>query len=438
MTAFQINPSHKTTVLLCSIVCILSVNYITYAPILEFGFLTGWDDAWQVINPYTETWSWDNFRSILTNYSYGGQYSPANQIIYTLIYHFFGYCPGMFHLMCLVLHASNSILVFIILRHILLVNRVETQKSTVISLLIALLFASHPLQVESVAWISASKILVYSFFYLLSIWFYLIYIQKNKWVWYILLTLFFILSFGGKEQAITFPVSLLWVDLALRRNFRGLKVWVEKIPIFLLAGVFAYSTMKSNGLNIGWLEGNNSYPLAHRLVFSCYSFFEYMVKILIPVNLLYLYPFPMLAGEPLPGRFLIYPALLLMIGIGFLKFWKQRPVWLGISWFLILVSLMLHIIPITRPNIVADRYVYLALPGIFFIVVWYFMIILGSKPQWRKIIAGVGLVWMLFLFVSSYQRTQVWSDNHSLKEKIYILLQEGEDKTKTQENEATQ
>jgi len=430
------NQLSKNTVLFCSVACILSLSYLIYNSILDFGFLTGWDDGWQVINKYTETWSPDNFKSILTDYYYG-QYSPANQAIYTLIYHFFGYRPGVFHLMCLALHAGNSILVFFIIKRLLSTNNVETPKSTVISLSVALLFAAHPLQVESVAWISASKILVYSFFYLWALWFYFAYIRRKNIFWYMIMIVCFIVSFGGKEQAITFPVCLLWIDLACRRNFRGWKVWIEKIPVFLLTVFFVYITFQSYHSSLaGLLERSENYPFIHRIVFTCYSFCEYIIKTFVPFNFLYIYPYPMLAGEPLPFKFWLYPFIMLIIALAFWKFWRQRPVWLAVFWFLIHTALMLHIFPLTRANIVADRYVYLALPGILFIVVRYFLVFWETKPKLRSVLAGAGLIWVLLICVPANQRTHIWRDDASLKEKLNLLLQERKGELEQKENES--
>lgn len=391
-----------------------------YAPVLGYGFLTGWDDGWQVLNPYTETWTWDNFRTILTD-DYYRQYSPTNQTLYTILYHFVGYRPGWFHLMCLLLHASNSILIFMILRKILPV----CHRSSMIAFLVALLFAAHTLQVESVAWISASKILVYSFFYLWAIWFYLSYIKRDKIFWYAPMLVCFILSFGGKEQAITFPVCMFWIDFVCRRKLRERKLWVVKIPVFLLTFFFVYLTFESyNSSMVGLLTKNDNYPFVHRTVFACYSFCEYIIKTFIPFNFLYMYPFPMLVGEPLPPKFWLYPVFLLVVGLAFWKFWKQRHVWLALFWFLIHTALMLHIFPLTRANIIADRYVYLALPGILFIVVRVFVVAWETRPQLRRILSGTALIWVMFLCVLANQRTHVWRDNESLKEKMNLLLQE--------------
>jgi hypothetical protein len=149
-----------------------------------------------------------------------------------------------------------------------------------------------------------------------------------------------------------------------------------------MALFFAYFTLESHeSSNVGLLSQEDFYPFWQRIFFACYAFCEYMVKIIVPFNLLFIYPFPMLIGEALPVRFLIYPVLLLIIGFGFWNFLKQRSVWLGMLWFLIHIALMLHIVPLSRINIVADRYVYLALPGILFIIVWYLVDVWETKPK---------------------------------------------------------
>jgi hypothetical protein len=393
-----------------------------YFPILGHNFLTAWDDGWQVFNEYTEEESWANVWYILTEYYYG-QYSPANQMLYTILHHLVGYHLGWFHLLCLLLHTGNALLLFVLARQLLVVNLPDGsgRKAITIALGVALLFAVHPLQVESVAWVSASKILVYSFFYLWALWCYLRYLQNGKGAWYFAMFLCFVLSFGGKEQAITFPVCLLWIDLVCRRNFRDSKLWYEKMPVFILALLFVYTAMESTGHVKTLIDGQN-YPFVHRFVFTCYAFCEYVVKAFFPAKLLYLYPFPMLAGEPLPVWFWMYPALLLIVGVAFWKFWKQRTVWLGVSWFLIHIAMMLHIVPLPRLSIVADRYIYLAVPGLFFMLVWYVYAAWEARSQYRKWILTGSAVGLLLLGTLAHNRAAVWHDNASLKKDLQELL----------------
>jgi len=403
---------------LVSLACIA-----VYFPILGHDFLTAWDDGWQVFNEYTETWSLANFWYILTEY-YHGQFSPSNQILYTILHRFVGYHPACFHLMSLILHIGNSLLIFIILRRILIFRLTAEAEHKIlsVSLGVALLFAIHPLQVESVAWISASKILVYTFFYLLALWFYLCFLEKGKkGIFYFAVLLCYVVSFGGKEQAIMLPLCLLLIDYVYRRNFRESALWYEKMPIMVLTVVFVYTTMESTG-HVQTLVSGQTYPLLHRFVFTCYAFFEYIVKTFFPFNLLYLYPFPMLIGEPLPTRFWIYPALLLVIGAGFWKFFWQRYVLLGLLWFVIHISMMLHILPLPRLSIVADRYIYLAFPGLFFIMAWYIYSVWEMRAQYRRWIFAGCIAFLLLLGAIAHHRANVWHDNASLKRGVQEML----------------
>lgn len=416
--------SLKQKLVCCSSIVIVSL--LVYFPVIGNDFLSLWDDGWQVFNNNTEEWSWPNVWEILTTYR-GGQYSPLNQFMYTVLYHFTGYNPAWFHAMSLLLHAGNALLVFFITHQILLFSLGNncSQKAFAVSLGVALLFAVHPLQVEAVAWISASKVLVYSFFYLWAIWFYLRYLKHGKALDYIAVLVCYTLSFGGKEQAITLLVCLFWIDLAYRRNLRDGNLWYEKIPILLLTLFFVFQTLDSHNPNNPTLISQAAgYTFIQRFVFGCYSLCEYLLKTIFPVKLMYIYPFPMLAGEPLPLQFWIYPLVVLVAGVCFWKFWKQRPVWLGMGWFIIHLAMVLHVVPISRFTIIADRYVYLALPGIFFVMMWYLHTACEYWPRCRKWIISCCFVCLLSLSVTAHLRTNVWHDNDTLKKEVRELLEQ--------------
>lgn len=416
------NLIHKYRWLSCGIIALACS--VVYFPILGNDFLTDWDDGWQVMNEYTETWSWQNIWYILTEYYYG-QYSPANQLLYTSVYHFVGYHPAWFHLVSLLLHTCNALLVYVITLRLLQVNLTKGHEVKIagIALGVSLMFAVHPLQVESVAWVSASKVLVYSLFYLLAVWCYLGYLQKGKGGWYFAMLACFILSFGGKEQAVTLPVCLLWIDLVYRRNFGDSKLWYEKLPVLLLTIIFVYTTFESHASsNTGILSQEQTYPFIQRVVFGSYAFCEYIVKTVFPVKLLYVYPFPMRIGEQLPYWFWMYPILLLIVAICFRKFWLQRVVGLPMLWFVIHIGLMLHIIPMSRFAIVADRYIYLAIPGLLFVIAWYIYAAYDRWLHYRRWIACACILWLLVLGISTHQRTKVWHDNVSLKKELRDLF----------------
>lgn len=409
-----------------AVIAVTIITAVIYMHSLGNGFLMRWDDRWMVFNDYTTNFSWENTVNIFTTF-YTGQYSPINQWIFSLIYHFWGFNPTTFHLLSLVLHIGCACLVGFIIG--CFVNRK-------IAWIVALLFATHPLQVESVAWISASKILVYSFFYLLAIRFYIAYVRKGMMVYYLAVFLCFILSFGGKEQAVTLPVCLLVFDALLKRNFKDKMIWQEKIPLFLLAFFFAYVTLLSHASRgLGILTDRDVYPFFQRVAFGAYAYTEYIVKTILPVNLMFLYPFPIRIGAQLPWNFYIYPVGWIVVITVFYKYWLKPPLLNGMLYYTVLIALTLHVVPIERLAIVADRYIYLALPGLLFIMVYYIDHWIKQAGRWKKWLIGGAIIYMLALGFYSWHRSFAWESNEALKGKMRELIRQREESYKASKNE---
>jgi len=357
--------------LLICVACLL-----VFAPVVFFDFQSGWDDGWAVKNSYTILgFTPTNLKYVFTNFHYG-QYSPISQVIYMGIYSVFGFNPAVFHLYPLLLHIANSCLVLLFIRRISSKFAcIDTARK--VAFLTALLFAIHPLQVESVAWISASKIPLYTLFTLLAMITYIKYVETGKIRYYTGVYVLFICSYGCKEQTIVFPFILALLDIILSRSAlvfgektgfqtAGRQSWgfllLEKLPFLLFAlfaGLLMYVHQNETAKEV-W----TGYPFSQRLVFACYSLADYFGKTVFPVNLLYLYPFPMKPGQELPVHFLIYPVLVLGL-LAFLIKAIKRTHWqavFGLLFFLINLILVLHVIAMSRAAIVADRYVTSTLP----------------------------------------------------------------------------
>jgi len=424
---------------------LLGVVFAVYFPILGNDFLYYWDDQWQVLNRYTEGGiTFSNLWAILTEF-YGGQYSPVNQYMYLLIYSLFGYNPAVFHLASLLLHVGCVCLVYLIVLRVLKKweegamttdARMQTNSVTksfgfaqLTAWVTALLFAVHPMNVESVAWISASKIVVYAFFYLAATYMFIIYLERKKLSFYILTVFLFLLSFGGKEQAITFPVWLILLCWLFGRSFKERKVWMELTPFFLLSIALGIVTMLSQAANGGGvLSDTIQYPLWQRFVLCSFSLGEYIVKFTFPYNLLYIYPFPMLIGEPLPAWMLLYPALTLIVTVTLWEYIKKMPVAVGLLFFLIHIALALHVVPLSRFVVIADRYIYLACIGLSFIVAYYFIkYTLQQTGIKRKMMFGCFSLIILFLGVYSNLRCRDWKDTDSIKREIRELIRQRAD-----------
>ncbi len=429
---FFMERNNKNFLFISLLVCI---TFIVYLPTLNNLLLTGsngWDDGWQVTNFYTEGGlNWENIKYIFIE-PYFGQYSPINQLMYLLIYNIAEYNPFYYHLTSLLLHIINSCLVFFILKNLLeFSNKIESaQRINNIAFITTLFFALHPLQVEAVAWVSASKVVLFSLFYLIGTLTFIQHLKTRKRTFYFLTILCFILSYGSKEQALTFPVWILFVYWVYGINIRKVKTWLQVLPFFVLSivlGLFFLLALSrtTNG------ELNTLYPLWQRFFYASYSIAEYFTKWFFPYKLLFYYPFPNQVGEALPTWLFAYPILLITI---LAIFWEYISHWVistGLLFFLLHIALMLHIIPMDRSMITSDRYTYLASIGFAFIVSYLFFILADKWKKYRK-----GLFFVLFsIFVVlgtySHNRVKAWHDSGSIKNVLNKQKNKDENQTTT-------
>jgi hypothetical protein len=418
----------------------------TYLPILGNDFLYFRDDQWVVMNRYTESGlNLQNLWAVLTEF-YHGQYAPLNELLYLILYSIFGYNPFWFHLASLLLHAANVALVYVCIIRLLELNRkfiVGNQQLT--AFITASIFALHPFNVESVAWMSASKILIYSFYYLLATLAFLCFLKnrsirhneldpqsptKNSFIgkYYFFTLLLFICSFLGKEQAVSFPLWMLLIYWLTGYNFKNKKLWFVVAPFFILSLIFGIMTILSQtGGNS--LFDQSGYPMWQRTVYACYSFTEYLLKSVFPFKLSYLYPFPSVVGEPLPDWLLIYPLLLSVLAITFWKFAvKNKIILFCLLFFGIHIAVALHIVSLSRFAVVADRYAYIAAIGVCFVIAHYTILFINKLNGYRKtVLCFAFAAYLLYFGIYSNIRCRVWHDTDSLKKEIRELLKDRHD-----------
>jgi hypothetical protein len=407
-------------------ILLAATTILVYSPVFWNNFLYQWDDQWMVMNYFTEAgWTWNNLWRIFSEF-YHGQYSPVNELLYVLVYSIFGYSPLAFHSACLLLHVANVCMVFLCCRKLLKMNgKVMEEQITAISFIATLLFAVHPMNVESIAWISASKVLVYAFFYLLATYSCLQYLERKKIGYYMLAVFLFVLSLGGKDQAVTFPLWMLLIYWIAGHDFKDKKLWMQVAPFFLLslAGGLLTTLVQTNSLNL--FDRDGAYPLWQRLIYACYSLTEYLVKIFVPVKLSYLYPFPSQPGEAIPSWLLVYPAMVLIISMSFWNFIiRHKPILFGLLFFAIHIALALHIVSLPRFAVVADRYVYLASTGTAFVVAYYAV---RLTKRYKVIVITALTVYILYLGAYANIRTKVWHDTDTIKKELRELLKERND-----------
>ena len=409
------------------LIVLMLTGVVLYLPVLQNQFLLQWNDQWAVMNEYTEGgFGARNLWRILTEF-FHGQYGPLNEYLYLILYGFFGYDPFPFHLTSMVLHVINIGLAYVMLRKILFMSgRVEAENVNVISFLTVLIFAVHTCNVESVAWMSASKVLIYALFYFGATCTFLLFIEKKKIICYAFTVLLFVLSFLSKDQAVTFPLWMLLIYWLLNYKLTDKTVWRAVIPFFVLSAVFGTVTMYSQlDSGQGVLSDMPAYPLWQRMVFGCYTLMEYTVKSLFPYKLSHLYPFPAVIGDPLPQWLYLYPVLFIIV---ITSLWKYLSHWVlkfGLLFFLIHIFLVLNVIQLSRHSIVGDRYLYVALLGTGFILSSFGVYLYQKlKTPFKIAVCCLFACYILYLGTYSNMRIRSWYDSDTLKKEMRDLLKQ--------------
>ncbi|MGO9403153.1 MAG: hypothetical protein ACLPVW_06745 [Terriglobales bacterium] len=277
----------------------------------------------------------------------------------------FGLNSGPPHFVNVVLHAANVLLLFWLLQ--------RATGAVWRSFLVAALFAVHPLNVETVAWVAERKSLLCTLFSLLTIAAYGGYVRRPGWKKYMVVVVAFGLALMSKPMAVSLPVVLLlldywplerYEDLPWRR--RWVRLWVEKLPLFLMSAASSVVTIVAQRSS-GAMVLTFALPLSVRLENAVVSYVAYVGKTFWPSKLAVFYPHP---EHSLPWADVMAAAVLLVaITMAVLYFHRSR--YLVMGWFLFVVTLI-PVIGIVQvgSQAMADRYAYIPCIGIFVIIAW--------------------------------------------------------------------
>ncbi len=395
----------KKTGVIISIFAILVVTFLAYFPSLKGGF-TNWDDhVYLTRNLKVRDLSGENVKSIFTSF-HGDLYVPLTLFSFSLEYRLFGLDPRVYHTTNLLLHLANTLLVFWLV--LLLSRRLG------VSLIAALLFGVHPIHVESVAWITERKDVLYAFFFLGSLIAYLYYLRKQAGGYYYLSLFLFFISLLPKAQGLCLPLVLLLFDYFLGRKLDR-RTLFEKAPFFGLAAVFliiAFIGQTAAGrFSEGELFAGPLNPL-----FGVFSLVFYLVKLCLPVGLSSIYPFPYLgAGGRIPLLFLPAPFILAAVVIGAVFSGRYgKKVIFAFLFFLFNVLLVLQFVP-TGSAIAADRYMYIPSIGFFYLAGEFYSWLYRRKSGRVKAVLSAALISIaVLLSCLTWLRCGVWRDSETL------------------------
>ena len=377
---------------------------IAYIPAFNKRFINYDDTEYITQNPWIANFTFSSIPAIFSHF-YAAQYSPIPSTIYGIIHLSVGYAPFFYNIFGIILHLVTIILVFKFTWSLCSNFR--------IAIVTAALFGVATLQVESVAWLAAVyKTCTYSIFFLLSLIVYLKYIKTEKAKFYIASILLFIISCFCKEQAVSLPLAIIAVDIFSGRKLFSKKVILEKLRFFAIAIVFGLVTMAASGSGGSEEIGYTSFRFIDRFIYIGYAVCTYIYKLFVPVKLSLYYPYFPLKNVRLV--YMVFPLLMLIISGFYIWAIKRRNKFIvfGGLFFLIniLFSLAVEIIAV-RPTVMADRYVYLASVGIFFMVAYAGDVLIEKKLAKLQTLTIIFVSFFVITGFLTFSRVKVWRNS---------------------------
>ncbi len=380
---------------------VLAVTFILYLPVRQFEFLNYDDTRYILENPLIG--DLHNFFRFFTTF-FDGHYHPLTLLSYALDYRIGGGNPQAFHLTSLFLHLLNAILVYVFIR--------QLKGSAILASAVTALFALSPLSIESVAWISERKNLLYTFFFLAALIFYLRYARHKRRADYVLSLFLLVLSLLGKAQGVPFVLVLSALDIYLGRDWKSRPVILEKLPFY--AVVLAFGIIAILAQQSFWSESPESaQSLATRLIAGSWALVLYLARPFVPFGQSPLHPYPAFTIEQAAPAFallLALPALVFAIYLSWKK--KLHNTFFGLFFFLANIILLLKFLPFPAGDyFMADRYAYLPSVGLYFAAGAWFI----ARSRNTRI---AGVILLVIMLVHSgwtmQRRLPAWENSVSL------------------------
>jgi len=390
---------------------VLLITVLCYIPIKDADFVN-WDDQDYVTeNPYIQEVSGDNITTIFLSgihpdYPDGiaSNYHPFTFITLMANFAMTGMDASSYHWTNLIFHLLNTFLLWQFFR--LLFGK----QHVLLASIGALVFAIHPMHVESVAWISERKDVLFTMFYLLGLNHYIKHKQGSRKS-LIPVYLYFIASLLSKPSAVIFPVILVLIDYLLDDSFDIMKQ-LKKAPFFILSVIFGLITISIQTEAVGDLS---KYTFIQKIMFGSYGSVYYILNFLLPIELATFHPYPKAEGIP----WFISFAPLAFIALLAIIFFTRKYKWIlfGIGFYFANIILTLQFIQV-GPSLVSDRYTYVSYIGLIVILLYAihtYILKKGAKFSSLKlpVLCGIGL-WIAYLSVKSYQQTKTWKDGQVL------------------------
>lgn len=393
---------------------LMALTLFAYWPVVNHDFINYDDPLYltdniqirQGLTPEGLVWAFTT--------STAANWHPVTWLSHMLDVDLFGMNPAWHHLMNVLFHILTAVLIFLIF------NQMTGEPWP--SVVLAALFALHPLNVESVAWAAERKNVLSTLLGLLVIWRYTLYVRQTSRRAFIPVLVYYALGLMAKPMLVTLPMVLLLLDYwPLRRFDLGLRhLIIEKIPFFVLAAI-------SSGITVFVQQSGQavmpmtSLPVSIRLTHSLIAYVAYLRKMIWPIDLAVFYPHPLMSPV---WKIIACGLFLCAVSIVAWRLRQRSPYFIvGWLWYLGTLVPVIGIVQVGRQGM-ADRYAYLPLIGIFILLSWGIRQWAESYRNLRPVI-WAPIVFMVVMNIG-LSRNQVgyWANSVTLYEHALSVTQE--------------
>ena len=395
---------------------LIMATLVVYWQVRNHEFVNFDDSEYITENRYAQAGlTWKGIIWAFTT-THASNWHPLTWLSHMLDCEFYGLNAGWHHVTNLLFHIVNTLLLFLIL------NRITGAFWQ--SAFVAALFALHPLRVESVAWVAERKDVLSTFFWMLTMWAYIRYVERTGIKTYFLVLLFFALGLMAKPMLVTLPFVLLLLDywplgrlqlcqsnkdrwLNIRETTAIHLIW-EKIPLFALTAVSCVVTFYAQ---LGPIASLDKLTVDVRVTNALVSYVSYIGKMIWPLKLAVFYPHPgMLPMWRAAGAGL----LLVCISVLVIRAGRRTP-YLAVGWLWYLGTLV-PVIGFVQVGVqsMADRYTYVPLIGLFIMIAWGFADLVARWRYQRLALATCTGVVLLVFSICAWSQVGHWQNSITL------------------------
>ncbi|HEV2331424.1 MAG TPA: tetratricopeptide repeat protein [Verrucomicrobiae bacterium] len=387
------------------------VVVLAFSRVLNNGFLT-YDDTTYVtgnshvtggLNGRDICWAFETF--------WASNWHPVTWFSHMLDCQIFGLQAWGHHLTSLLLHVLNTVLVYCVLRRM--------TGALWQSAFVAALFGTHPMHVESVAWVAERKDLLSTLFWMLSLWSYARFVEESKapsakWkLFYALSLVFLALGLMSKPMLVTAPFLMLLIDywpLGRWEKRAVTRLFLEKLLFFLLAGTSAIISVRAQNAG-GTVASVAGVPLALRVENGFVSYVVYLEKLICPIHLAVAYPYA--RHVPFAEVWFAGSVVFAISAVVFIQRRRWPYLFTGWAWFLGTLVPVIGLVQI-GPQSMADRYTYVPGIGVFIAATWGAVEATKSLRHQALVLASCGPAIVTIYIGLTIHQTGYWKDNETL------------------------